>query len=307
VAAYAQQPARLHVVPSCKSKQRERSASTDTSQRRLRTGMIRLTTAISSKERGADHADHISKQGAMHHERRIASSSSEGVHTMIEVEELRLAVEGGEVGVLLTRPDKADAAFVFAHGAGAGMRHAFMEAFAMGLAERGIASLRYQFPFMEKASRRTDRPDVAHATVRAACAMAGREFAGVTLLAGGKSFGGRMTSQAQGLEPLPAVAGLVFVGFPLHPAGQPSVLRAAHLVDIEIPMLFLQGTRDELADLALITEVVTPLADRAQLVLFDDADHAFHVRKKSGSDDARTLAAMADATAGWVSRLPRSR
>ena len=177
----------------------------------------------------------------------------------------------------------------------------------MGLAERGIASLRYQFPFMEKGTRRTDRPDVAHTTVRAACAMARRAFAGVPLLAGGKSFGGRMTSQAQGLEPLPDVVGLVFVGFPLHPAGQSAVQRAAHLADVAIPMLFLQGTRDELAELALITEVVATLADRATLVVFDDADHAFHVRKKSGSNDVRTLTAMTDATARWISDVARQR
>ncbi len=218
----------------------------------------------------------------------------------IDVEERRLPVGAGEVAALSMRPSDARAAFVFAHGAGAGMRHVFMERFANGLAERGIATLRYQFPYMERGSARVDRPRIAHETVRAACATAARLFEHLPLFAGGKSFGGRMTSQAQALDPLPGVAGLVFVGFPLHPAGKPSIARAAHLDDVAIPMLFLQGTRDELAELALVQEVVVSLDRRARLVLLDDADHAFHVRRRSGRDDEGTLGEMLDAVETWI-------
>jgi uncharacterized protein len=151
------------------------------------------------------------------------------------------------VSALLNMPDEAWAGYVFAHGAGAGMEHSFMTGFANGLAERRIATLRYQFPYMEQGSKRPDTPKVAHAAVRAAVAQAAQLLPGLPLFAGGKSFGGRMTSQAQALSPLPGVRGLVFVGFPLHPAGKPADERAAHLFEIDLPMLFLQGTRDELA------------------------------------------------------------
>jgi uncharacterized protein len=177
------------------------------------------------------------------------------------------------VSALLDAPADAWAAYVFAHGAGAGMTHTFMAAFAGGLAERGVATLRFQFPFMERGSKRPDPPPLAHATVRAAVAEAARQWPGLPLYAGGKSYGGRMTSQAQAAEPLPGVRGLVFVGFPLHPAGKPSAERAAHLTDVRCPMLFLQGTRDELASLELLRPVVQDLAPRARLVLFEDADH----------------------------------
>ena len=202
---------------------------------------------------------------------------------------------------ILLRPDAARACYVFAHGAGAGMHHAFMAAFASGLAQRGIATLRYQFPYMDKGSKRPDPPAVAHAAVRAAVAEAAAQCAGLSLFAGGKSFGGRMTSQAQAKQPLPAVRGLVFVGFPLHPAGRPATDRAEHLAGVDCPMLFLQGTRDELADLALVETVVERLGARATLALFEAADHAFHVRASSGRTDMQVLEAMLESTATWIS------
>ncbi len=215
---------------------------------------------------------------------------------------LRITVDADTaVSALWRMPAGAWAGYVFAHGAGAGMTHDFMSMFSDGLAERSIACLRYQFPFMERGSKRADTPAVAHATVRAAVAEAARQWPALPLFAGGKSFGGRMTSQAQALSPLPGVRGLVFVGFPLHPAGKPGDERAAHLADVACPMLFLQGTRDELAALDQLQPVVQRLGEaRATLVLFDDADHAFHVRARSGSNDALTRAAMLDAMARWM-------
>src|SRR5438552_7354159 len=178
---------------------------------------------------------------------------------------------------LLQRPPDAHACYVMAHGAGAGMAHPFMASFAMHLAEHGVATFRYQFPYMQRGSKRPDPPKIAHATVRAAVAAASRLLPGVALFAGGKSFGGRMTSQAQAAKPLPGVRGLVFVGFPLHPPGQPSEDRAQHLAQVALPMLFLQGTRDELADLALIRAVTERLGARASLKILEHADHSFHV------------------------------
>lgn len=220
---------------------------------------------------------------------------------------LHIAVDANtSVSALLRVPDGAWAGYVFAHGAGAGMAHSFMTSFADGLAERGIASLRYQFPYMEQGSKRPDAPKVAHAGVRAAFAEAAQRMPGLPLFAGGKSFGGRMTSQAQALSPLPGLRGLVFVGFPLHPAGKPADERAAHLFGLECPMLFLQGTRDELAALELLRPLVQHLGEeRATLALFDDADHAFHVRARSGSSDAQTLVAMLDVMAGWARERSR--
>jgi hypothetical protein len=192
------------------------------------------------------------------------------------------------VSALLHAPGAARACYVFAHGAGAGMTHAFMAAVAAGLAARGIATLRYQFPYMERGSKRPDTPAVAHAAVRAAVAEAARRCPGLPLVAGGKSFGGRMTSQAQAGEPLPGVRGLVFFGFPLHPAGKPAIERAAHLAKVECPMLFLQGTRDALAEVALITSVTNELgARRATLELVAEADHSFHVPARSGRKTPR--------------------
>lgn len=212
--------------------------------------------------------------------------------------------EGATVSALLTLPPgNPVAAFVLAHGAGAGMTHAFMQRLAEGCAERGIATLRYQFAYMERGSKRPDAPALAHAVVRAAVAEAARRLPGVPLVAGGKSFGARMTSQAQALEPLPGVRGLVFVGFPLHPAGKPAIERAEHLDRVAVPMLFLQGTRDELAELPLLRGVCSRLGERVTLVTFDDADHAFHVRASSGSNDAAVMTRLLDEGAAWIRAL----
>jgi uncharacterized protein len=209
----------------------------------------------------------------------------------------------GDVSALLQVPPSPRAAFVFAHGAGAGMTHPFMAAFAAALTSLGVATLRFNFPSMDRASRRPDTPAVAQAAVRAAVDEARRRLPGVPLFAGGKSFGGRMSSQAQAQAPLPEVRGLVFVGFPLHPAGKPSVERAAHLARVDCPMLFLQGTRDALAEAALVAGVVHSLGVRATLVPVADADHAFHVRVRSGTDDAAALQSMAETAAAWMDRV----
>jgi len=223
---------------------------------------------------------------------------------MNSAQELKIAAgSAGAVSALLVRPEQARACYVFAHGAGAGMRHAFMEAIASGLAERGIATLRYQFPYMEKGSKRPDPPAVAHAAVRAAVAEAGVRCAGLTLIAGGKSFGGRMTSQVQAKTPLAGVKGLAFFGFPLHPAGKPSSDRAKHLADVAVPMLFLQGTRDSLAKLSLLEPLVKSLGSLATLHLVQEADHSFHVLKRSGRNDREVLAEILDAFAAWVDAI----
>jgi predicted alpha/beta-hydrolase family hydrolase len=180
------------------------------------------------------------------------------------------------------------------------MTHPFLTAVADGLAARGIATLRYQFPYMERGSKRTDPPALAHATVRAVVAEASRLLPDVPLFAGGKSFGGRMTSQAQAEAPLPTVRGLVFLGFPLHPAGKPSTERAAHLEQVTVPMLFLQGSRDELASIELLQPVVGKLGDRATLAVFEHADHSFHVPAKSGRKDAQVMQELLDTTSGWL-------
>ena len=220
---------------------------------------------------------------------------------MTSARELKFDVgSAGPVSALLMRPKDARACYVLAHGAGAGMRHASMEAIAAGLAERGIATLRYQFPYMEKGSKRPDPPALAQACVRAAIAEAAKACAGLPLIAGGKSFGGRMTSQAQAKAPLDGVKGLAFFGFPLHPAGKPSADRAKHLAEVTIPMLFLQGTRDALAELSLLKPVVKALGKPATLHLADGADHSFHVLKRSGRNDREVLAEILDAFAAWV-------
>jgi len=211
--------------------------------------------------------------------------------------------KAGQVSALLNRPSQARACFVFAHGAGAGMTHAFMEAVAGGLCARGVATLRYQFPYMEKGSKRPDPPAIAHAAVRAAVAAAGRSCPGLPLIAGGKSFGGRMTSQAQAAAPLAGVRGLAFLGFPLHPAGKPSSDRAKHLADVHIPMLFLQGTRDNLAEVALLEPVVRGLGPSAKLHLVDGADHSFHVLARSGRHDRDVMNEILDAFASWISSI----
>ncbi len=207
------------------------------------------------------------------------------------------------VSALNDAPAGSRALYVFAHGAGAGMSHPSMAAIAEGLNARGIATLRYQFPYMENRTKRPDPPKVAHAAVRAACAEARRLAPGVPPIAGGKSFGGRMTSQALALSPLEGVIGLAFIGFPLHPAGKPSDERAHHLDDVRVPMLFLQGARDELASLDLLNPVVARLGARATLHLIEGADHSFHVRASSGRKDADVREDLLDAFAEWVERL----
>lgn len=209
------------------------------------------------------------------------------------------------VSALLLAPRRPTAALVFAHGAGAGMSHPFMESLARELAHRSVATVRFQFPYMQKGLKRPDVPALAQATVRAAVAEASRRLPGIALFAGGKSFGGRMTSQAQAEAPLEGVRGLVFVGFPLHPAGNPSMKRADHLALVRSPMLFLQGTRDVLADPGLLKLVIAKLGDRATLKTFDDADHSFHVPKKSGSNDTEVLQALADTVSEWMSAVQR--
>jgi predicted alpha/beta-hydrolase family hydrolase len=211
----------------------------------------------------------------------------------------------GRVSGLLTRPRQARACFVFAHGAGAGMTHPFMAKVAAGLGERGIATLRYQFPYMEKGSKRPDAPAVAHAAVRAAVAEAARCCEGLPLIAGGKSFGGRMTSQAQAIAPLAGVCGLAFFGFPLHPAGKPSNDRAKHLADVHVPMLFLQGTRDALAALTLLEPVVKRLGSSPTLHPVRDADHSFHVLKRSGRNDGEVMNEILDAFVAWAGAIVR--
>ena len=216
----------------------------------------------------------------------------------------KIRIEGkGVVSARLDGPPSPSLCFVFAHGAGAGMDHPFMAAVAQGLAVRGIGTLRYQFPYMEQGSKRPDAPAVAHATVRAAVACAREALPRAALIAGGKSFGARMTSQAQAIEPLDGVRGLAFLGYPLHPSGKPSIERAAHLAEIRIPMLFLQGTKDKLAELPLLEPVVTKLGRRARLRLFADADHSFHVPVRSGRTDAETLNEVLDAFASWSAKL----
>lgn len=213
---------------------------------------------------------------------------------------LQIPLAGGTIPGLLDVPGSARACFVMAHGAGAGMAHPFMAAMAALLGARGIATLRYDFPYMARGARRPDSPAVAHAAVRAAVREAGERLPGMPLLAGGKSFGARMTSQAQADAPLPAVRGLVFVGFPLHPAGKPATERAAHLLQVDLPMLFLQGTRDKLAEADLLRRTVEGLAPRAGTVWIDGADHAFHVPARSGRSDHDVRCVLADAIATWA-------
>ncbi len=212
-----------------------------------------------------------------------------------------IAIDGTQsVSGLWQVPPEARACLVLAHGAGAGMAHKAMAALADGLAHRGVATLRYQFPYIERGAKRPDPPAVAHAAVRAAVAEAGRRAPALPLFAGGKSFGGRMTSQAQAQAPLPGLRGLVFFAFPLHPAGKPSSERAEHLAEVALPMLFLQGTRDELAQLDLLRPVVVKLGARATLKLFEEADHGFHVPARTGRKDAEVLAEILDAAAEWM-------
>ena len=217
--------------------------------------------------------------------------------------DVRIHVGDGTVSGLLLCPADAKALYVFAHGAGAGMSHRSMETIAQGLAVRGIATLRYQFPYMEKGSRRPDPPKIAHSAVRAAVAEAARLQPSLPLFAGGKSFGGRMTSQAQADRALPGVRGLAFLGFPLHPAGKPGIERAEHLKQVQIPMLFISGSRDALAELNLLRPVVAGLGGQATLHVVEDADHSLKVPARSGRTAEKAEAGALDALASWMSQL----
>ena len=208
----------------------------------------------------------------------------------------------GDVSGLLLRPDHARLLYVLAHGAGAGMRHPFLETISLRLAERGIATLRYQFPYMERRAGRPDPPAVAAATVRAAVMEACRVAPGLPLIAGGKSFGGRMTSTAQAEEPLPGVRGLVFLGFPLHPPGRPGDQPAEHLARVQIPMLFLQGDRDDFADLKLLRPVVQQLGERATLHIIEGGDHSFKILKRSGRTEGDVMGELVRAIAVWADK-----
>jgi predicted alpha/beta-hydrolase family hydrolase len=223
----------------------------------------------------------------------------------VKIKELKLDVERiGTVSAILMQPANARACYVLAHGAGTDMRHASMEKIAAGLADRGIATFRFNFPYMENKLGRPDQPAVAHATIRAAVAEAARQCPGVRLVAGGKSFGGRMTSQAQSKVPLPDVKGLAFLGFPLHADKKPSIERAEHLAEVKIPMLFLQGTRDGLADLSLLKPVVDGLGPKATLHEIAGGDHSFAVLKKSGRTNDEALTEVLDTLAAWIDQLP---
>jgi uncharacterized protein len=216
-------------------------------------------------------------------------------------EEIRIAVDQeNTVSGLLQPSRRATACYVVAHGAGAGMRHPFMAAIADGLAQRSVATLRYQFPYMELGSKRPDRPAVAHRAVRAAVSTAARLTPSLPLFAGGKSFGGRMTSQAQAEMPLPRIQGLIFLGFPLHPANKPADDRALHLSRVKVPMLFLQGTRDSLADMKLLASIVDRLGPTAALVPVNEADHSFHVPTRTGRTNEQVLADVLDALVTWT-------
>ena len=223
---------------------------------------------------------------------------------MGEPERLRFAVEGaGEVSAILVRPAKARWLLALAHGAGAGMTHPFLEKLARELADVGVATFRYQFPYMEQKRRVPDSPAVATATVGSATRAAAKAAAALPLLAGGKSFGGRMSSQAASQQLLEGVHGLVFFGFPLHPPNKPGTKRAEHLAKVAIPMLFLQGTRDTLADLSLLKPICLSLGSRAKLHVIESADHSFHVPKSSRRTDADVLRELAQTTASWAENL----
>ena len=219
------------------------------------------------------------------------------------MEALRIPMGDSGLSALLLRPEDARALYVFAHGAGADMTHRSMESNALGLASRGIATLRYQFPFTEKGSKRPDPPKIAHAAVRAAVARAVELAPDLPLFAGGRSFGGRMTSQAQAERPLPGIVGLAFLGFPLHPAGKPGVERAEHLSNVQVPMLFVSGSNDALARRELLQPVVERLGARARLHLIAGADHSLKVAARSGRTAADAEAEALDTLAGWMLEL----
>lgn len=213
---------------------------------------------------------------------------------------LRLSVDGGALPARSTEPPGARAVYVMAHGAGAGMDHPFLADMSARLAARGVATLRFQFPYMHAGSKRPDPPAVLMAAVRAAVDAALAALPGLPLVAGGKSMGGRMTSQLMAGDPHPAVRGLVFLGFPLHPAGKPGRARADHLASVQAPMLFLQGTRDRLAELDLVRAVVADLGARAELHVVEGGDHSFDVLKRSGRDRDQVYDELADRVAAWL-------
>jgi predicted alpha/beta-hydrolase family hydrolase len=221
---------------------------------------------------------------------------------MASTRDLTIPLDDGAVSGILTLPDGVGACYVMAHGAGAGMRHAFLEATAGALAARGIATLRYQFPYMEKRRARPDTPKVAMSAVRAAIGAAAGELPGVPLFAGGKSFGGRMTSELASREVPEGLLGLAFLGFPLHAPNRPDVKRSTHLFQVPIPMLFLQGTRDDLAELGRMRSICADLGPRATLHEVEGADHSFHVLKRSGRTDAQVLDELCDAMRQWMSQ-----
>ncbi len=227
---------------------------------------------------------------------------SDTIRRMAAVQEIRFEAtrSSGEVSALLLRPAGARSLLAFAHGAGAGMRHAFMESMAEHLAQNAIATFRYQFPYMEAGRRGPNPTPILKKTVRSAVAAAAEAADGLPLYVGGKSMGGRMTSLAASEEPLPGVQGLVFFGFPLHAVGKPSSERGEHLRAVSVPMLFLQGTRDRLADLELLVPILEDLGKRATLHVVDDGDHSFHVPKRSGRTDDEVQAELASVVAGWT-------
>ncbi|NNG17674.1 MAG: alpha/beta hydrolase [Gemmatimonadales bacterium] len=223
------------------------------------------------------------------------------MNTTLAPRDIRFDVDGRhEVSGLVVRPADARVLYVLGHGAGAGMRHPFLEVMARVLAARGVATFRYQFPYMERGSRRPDHRATLLSTVRAAIVTAVRTVPGLPLVAGGKSMGGRMTSLALSETPMAEVAGLVFLGFPLHQPGKPSADRGTHLAHVSVPMLFLQGTRDTLADLSVLEQVCRSLGDRATLHVVEGADHSFHVLKRSGRRDDEVLEELGDVMTGWV-------
>lgn len=225
-----------------------------------------------------------------------------GLILAVEVQKVIIPTGEASVSGLLLRPAEAKALFLFAHGAGVGMAHPGMEANARGLADRGIATLRYQFPYMERGGGRPDPPRVAHSTVRAAAAVAARLAGDLPLCAGGRSYGGRMTSQAQALAPIAGVKGLLFLGFPLHPAGAPSADRADHLAHVQVPMLFVSGERDALAEISLLRATVQRLGDRAELFVIKDGDHGLRVPARSGRTSEDAQAEALNRVAGWIEK-----
>jgi uncharacterized protein len=222
----------------------------------------------------------------------------------IAAKEIHFAVseKAGPVSGLLMRPSDAQACLVLAHGAGAGMRHQFMDGVSRKLAELGVATLRYQFPYMEKRTKRPDSEAVLTDTVRAAVTAAKKHAGDLMLFAGGKSMGGRMTSLAAVKESLDGVRGLIYFGFPLHAAGMPGAERGKHLTDVDVPMLFLQGSRDSLADLKLLKPLCSQLGKKAELFVIEGGDHSFHVLKSSGRSDDDVLDGLVRKAATWIKK-----